>query len=31
VPADFLDINYYEAKVVAHDPDEPYHEALPGA
>jgi beta-glucosidase len=26
-PADFLGINYYETKVVAHDPAEPYHQA----
>src|SRR6185437_10137511 len=26
-PTDFLGINYYETKVVAHDPAEPYHQA----
>jgi beta-glucosidase len=26
-PADFLGVNYYETKVVAHDPGEPYHQA----
>jgi beta-glucosidase len=26
-PTDFLGINYYETKVVAHDPAEPFHEA----
>jgi beta-glucosidase len=32
-PADFLGVNYYETKTVAHDPGEPYHEArvLPAA
>jgi len=26
-PADFLGVNYYETKVVAHDPAEPFHQA----
>ncbi len=26
-PADFLGVNYYETKVVAHDPGDPYHQA----
>jgi beta-glucosidase len=32
-PIDFLGINYYETKIVAHDPGEPYHQArvLPAA
>ena len=26
-PIDFLGVNYYESKMVAHDPGEPYHQA----
>jgi beta-glucosidase len=26
-PTDFLGVNYYETKIVAHDPAEPYHQA----